>query len=240
MSVVNLAHFHLALILTAGAACAQGTVATWFPVHIADSWTYEYTTRDQHGAGPANLELHTWKTEETIVGSWAIPEGTLVAKQVRVMEGSPRGRVNPNPVYLIRGDCFYSDYGEPSSVPQTHQLTPEYRQALEAGQVSPDFCFPFAVHKTWGAPHGLPDWSVTRPEDAKDWEVAGVKPRYPSAPAGQRSFHLTSISGYPGAGITVDTWFTQGVGVTREDAIHHGTIGDQRIRLLHFEPAPPR
>ena len=81
---------------------------------------------------------------------------------------------------------------------------------------------------------------MTRPEDAKDWEVAGVKAHTPSAPDGQKTFHVTSISGYPGAGITVDIWFAKGVGVIREDAIHHGTLGEERIRLLRFEPAVPR
>jgi hypothetical protein len=240
MAVMRFARLYLTLILTSGEVCAQDTVANWFPVHVGDRWTYEYTTRDEHGEGRAHLEIHTWKTEETIVGSWVVPEGTLVARQVRVIEGSPRGRVDPNPAYLIRGDCLYAEYGETGWDPQTHQLTADFRKALDVGYVSPDFCFPLAVRKKWGAPHGLPDWGVTRPEEAKDWEVAGVKARDPSAPGGQKTFHVTSISGYPGAGITVDIRFTKGVGVIREEAIHHGTIGEERFRLLRFEPAAQR
>jgi hypothetical protein len=56
-------------------------------------------------------------------------------------------------------------------------------------------------------------------------------------PDQQKTFHITSISAYPGAGVTVDIWFEAGVGVVREDEIHHGTIGERRIRLLRFESA---
>jgi hypothetical protein len=97
--------------------------------------------------------------------------------------------------------------------------------------LSPDFCFPLAAHKMWGAPHGLPDWGVTRPEESKDWKVVGVR---------QRTFHVTSISSYPGAGVTRDVWFEKGVGVVRVQEVHHGTIGERRLRLLRFEPAARR
>jgi hypothetical protein len=87
------------------------------------------------------------------------------------------------------------------------------------------------VHKTWGAPHGLPDLGVTRPQQAKDWQVADKK---------QETYHITSISAYPGAGVTEEIWFEKGVGVVRKDSIHHGTIGERRVRLLRFEAAAQR
>jgi len=96
------------------------------------------------------------------------------------------------------------------------------------------------VHKKWGAPHGLPGWGVIRPEQAKDWEVAGISARDSSAPSGQKTFHVTAISGYPGSGMTVDNWFAKGVGIVREEEIHHGTIGEYRRHLLRFEPGVPR
>jgi hypothetical protein len=61
-----------------------------------------------------------------------------------------------------------------------------------------------------------------------------------SAPDVQETFHVANISSYPGAGFTVDIWFAKGVGIVREDDIHHGTIGDVRTRLLRFEPARQR
>jgi hypothetical protein len=81
---------------------------------------------------------------------------------------------------------------------------------------------------------------VTRPEEAKDWEVAEIKDHDPSAPGGQNTYHVRSISAYPGAGITVDIWFAKGIGVLRKEAVHHGTLGEERIGLLRFESATGR
>ena len=238
MAFVRLARPYLALILISGGqACAQNAAASWFPVHLGDKWIYEYETRDENGEGRAHLVIHRWKTEETTIGSWTIPEGTVVGRQVRVTEGSPPtgSSVNPNPAYLIRGDCLYADV---NWNPSAHQLTADFLKELDAS-LSPDFCFPLVVHKTWGAPHGLPDWDVTRPEKARDWQVARIRVRDPSAPDKQKTFQITSISSYPGAGVTVDIWFEKSVGVVREEEIHHGTI-ERRARLLRFEPATER
>jgi hypothetical protein len=138
------------------------------------------------------------------------------------------------------GDCLYSEYGEMGWDPSAHQLTPAFLKGLSVGYLAPDFCFPFIVHKKWGAPHGLPNWGVVRPEDAKDWEVVGINAVDPSAPDRQRTFHIAAISSYPGAGMTVDVWFEKGVGVVREEEIHHGTIDEVRTRLLRFEPVAQR
>ena len=227
----------LCLALAYGPAFPQDAVENWFPTHAGDKWIYEHETRDDAGEGRGHLETHRWKTEETIVGSWIISEGALVGSQVRVTDGSPPTgwRVNASPAYLIRGDCLYSD--GVGWEPLNHKLTAAYREDLLAGHISPDFCFPFVVHRTWGAPHGLPDWGVNRPEEAKDWEVAAIKARDPSSPDKKKTFHITNISSYPGAGMTVDIWFEKGAGIVREEEIHHGTIGEVRTRLLHFEPA---
>ncbi len=212
----------LLLLISTAPACAQ----TWFPTHIGDKWLYQYDTRDDNGNGRAHLSRHTWKTEETTVAVWTIPEGTLIAIKVRLTEGeSPAWPVNPDRAYLLHGDCLYQDVSWDSA---THQLTADFRQGLGT-YLSPDYCFPLALRKTWGAPHGLPDWAVARPQDAKDWKVAGVQ---------QNTFHITSISAYPGAGITSDRWYEKGVGIVRQVEIHHGTIGERRVRLLHFEPRP--
>jgi hypothetical protein len=220
----------LALVfISSGPAFAQNAVADWFPLQIGARWIYQHETRDENGRGRAHLEIHLWTTEETVVGLWPVPEGTVIERRVRVLDGSPRSdyRVAPNPAYLIRADCLYSD--EVSWDPLTHQLTPGFLKGLRDGYVSPDFCFPFVIHKTWGAPHGLPDWGVNRPEEAKDWQVAGMR---------QKAFHITSASSYLGSGMTADIWFKKSVGIIREEDIHHGTIGEERTRLLRFDPAP--
>jgi len=251
MSVVRLALRLAAVFISAGSIVAQSTASNWFPIHAGDKWVYEHTSRDDTGEGRAHLDIHRWTTEETTVGSWAVGEGTVVGRHVRVIDGSPPPNAAlspsptltaaPNPAYLIRGDCLYGpEYGEDGWNPSDHQLTPDFRKGLSIGWLAPDFCFPLLPHKRWGAPHGLPDWSVSLPEQAKDWEVVGIGPHNPSAPGAQETFHVSNISSYPGSGFTVDIWFEKGVGVVQEDDIHHGTIGEVRTRLLRFEPASQR
>jgi hypothetical protein len=233
MAWVRLARHYLALVLLASQAGGQNAATDWFPVHVGDKWIYKYDTRDEHGEGRAHLDIHSWKTEEITIGVWTVPEGTLVGRQVRVAEGSPQigWHVNTNPAALIHGGCLYA---EVNWDPLAHQLAPDFLKGLGA-YLSPDFCFPLVIHKTWGAPHGLPDWGVIQPEDAKDWRVAEIK-----VLDNNKTFHITSISSYPGGGVTEDIWFQRGVGPVREDDIHHGTIGERRTRLLRFEPAAPR
>jgi hypothetical protein len=234
--------FGLVFILS-GQVYPQNAVTEWFPVHIGSKWSYEHETREDNGNGIAHLETHRWKTEETIDGLRTVPQGTIVEIQVRVTDGSPPADwpAHPDKAYLIRGDCLYRpEDGETVWDRSRHQLASDFVKGLTAGWVSPDFCFPFVMHKTWGAPHGLPDWGVTRPQDAKDWEVAGMTSSDPSARDGQKTFHVTAISSYPGSGMTVDIWFEKGIGIVREEEIHHGTIGEERSRLVHFDPAPER
>jgi hypothetical protein len=237
MAVMGHAPLYLALaFISSGQAFAQNAVEDWFPVRAGDKWIYEHETRDDTGEGPTHLEIHRWKTEETIAGSWTIPEGTLVERRVRVVESSPRAgyRVDQDPAYLIRGDCLYLSYVDWE--PPHHQLTPEFREHLFAGHIAADLCFPLVVGKMWGAPN----WAEWRaPADAKDWRVAGIDAPDPSAPGKQNTFHITSVSSYLGSGVTADIWFEKGVGIVREEEIHHGTIGKERTRLLRFEPLVP-
>jgi hypothetical protein len=211
-------------------ARAQEAVTEWFPLHPGDQWFYAHESRDNTGAGQAHPEIHQWRTKETVTGIWTIPEGTLVGKQVRVIEGSPRPgyRVDASPADLIRGNCAYTTYLDWD--PIAHQLTAYYRQSLLAGEVAADFCFPLVVGKSWGAPHWA-DWRP--PADAQDWRIVAFD-------ASQNAFHIASISSYLGSGMTADIWFEKAVGIIREDEIHHGTVGEERTRLLHFVPASPR
>ncbi|MGD0962670.1 MAG: hypothetical protein ABSA57_02070 [Candidatus Acidiferrales bacterium] len=226
--------------LLSSQAYSQDSVANWFPVHLGDKWIYEHETRDAgvNGNLPP-LEIHRWQTEETVTGSSKIPQGTLVEIQVRIIQGSlPTGwRSYPHRAYLIRDNCLYlPEYGEIALDSSGHQLSADFIEGLNHW-ASPDFCFSFVLHKKWGAPDGLPDWNVTRPGDAKDWEVVGLRPHDPLSPDKKQTFHISSISAYPGSGMTVDIWFEKGIGVIREDEIHHGTIGEEKTRLVRFQPA---
>jgi hypothetical protein len=230
MTVRRAAPYLALALISIRPAFAQQVVANWFPVHIGDRWIYQHETRDDTGRGQADLEIHHWKTEQTIVGSRAVPEGTLLELNVQVMDGSPnRGRrVDPSPAFLIRDNCLYLTYVEWD--PASHVLKPEYRAGLSAARYAADFCFPLAVGKTWGAPHWA-DWRP--PADAKDWQVQ-------SASAEPNTFHIKSISSYPGSGETGDIWFKKGIGIVREQDVHHGTIGVIGAQLLRFQPASSR
>ncbi len=221
----------MAFVLVVGIqALAQSPVAGWFPLHPGDRWIYEHVTRDENGGGRAHLEIYRWKTEETIVGSWATPQGTLIGKQVRVIEGAlpPSYIAYPDEVaYLIRGNCIHTR--EVDWDPQRHQLTADYIKLLEYGAYSAGFCFPLVIGDTWGAPHWAPWRSAA---EAKDWQVVNTDKR--------ETFHITSLSSYLGSGMSADVWFEKGTGVVREDEIHHGTIGELHTRLLRFEPASNR
>src|ERR1017187_2755212 len=92
MSVVRFAVWLAAVFISGGKMSAQNTVSNWFPVHLGDKWIYEYTTRMNNGGGQAHPEVHTWKTEETTTGSWSVPEGTVVGRRVRVIEGDRKSK----------------------------------------------------------------------------------------------------------------------------------------------------
>jgi hypothetical protein len=67
----------------------SNAVSNWFPIHVGDKWVYEHLSRIDNGGGQAHPDVHTWKTEEITIGSWTVPEGTVVGRQVRVIEGAP-------------------------------------------------------------------------------------------------------------------------------------------------------
>jgi hypothetical protein len=224
-------------LIGTGQAFPQSVVSDWLPSYAGDKRIYEHETRDDN-SGIAHLEVHRWKTEETAVGSWPVPEGILVGRRVRIIEGSPPPdwvHSERERAYLIRGDCVY--LSELDGDPHDHQLARAFRQDLLAGHLSADFCFPLVVGKAWGAPH----WTEWRaPSDAKDWRVAAKEARDSPNPQKDDTFHITSASSYRGSGMTADIWFEKGVGIVREEEIHHGTIGEERTRLLRFKSASQR
>ena len=192
-----------------------GIFANWFPIHPGDKWIYDHDDRNENGNGRAHPVIERWRTEQTITGSWTIPEGTLIETRVEPLGTVPSTiHVQPNPAYLIRGNCLYES--EVDWTPATHQLTDSFRQGLLAGEYSPDFCFPLMTGKTWGH-EGTRDWKATEIR-------AGV-------------FRIRSISYYPGSGQTEDIVFEKGVGILSQHGLHHGTYGEQRVQLVKFEPA---
>ncbi len=207
---------YLSLCLVSfGQTQAPGVVANWFPTHPGDRWIYDHDDRNENGSGRAHPVIERWRTEQTIIGSWSIPEGTLIETHVQPVGDLPAAiHVQPNPAYLIQNNCLYES--EVNWNPTTHQLTDAFRQGLLAGEYSPDFCFPLSAGKTWGH------------QGTKDWRATPIKPGV---------FLIKSISYYPGSGQTEDIVFEKGVGILSEHGVHHGTYGEQRTQLVKFQPA---
>jgi len=216
------------LLIPSHPSFAQSIVDGWIPLHTGNTWTYEHESRDDTGRGIANLEVRRWTTEETIIGSWIVPEGTLIGLRVhkRLSPPGPITIVEPDKAFLVQNDCLYT--ANVHWDPHQHQLTPSYRENLLAGRISPDFCFPLTAGKTWGAPHWT-DWRP--PSDANDWRVRQTS---------YDTFQVRSVSSYLGSGESAEIWFTKGEGIIMGEHIHHGTISEYRTHLRDFRAISQR
>jgi len=137
-------------------AFAQSAVTDWIPIHAGDKWTYQHQTLDDTGRGRRHSEVHRWQTEEIITGLWTVPEGMLVGRRVRVVAGSPQmgRRVDPDPAFLIRGNCLYR-LSTRDWEPSAHQLTSDFLKWLTAGEISADFLFSSSARQTEHSSHRL-------------------------------------------------------------------------------------
>jgi hypothetical protein len=219
------------LVVTLRAVEAQDVVSSWYPIHVGDHWTYEHETRDgSQGGGIINPEITRWRTEETIVSSVATPDGVLLVKHVQAL--NPNSGVEERH-YLVHQDCVYAlderlllaseQAGRPlQALDQNGQLTQAFRSELTSGDFPADFCFPLETGKRWGKLSEEMRSVVGIDNDAP----------IPSDARGQ-TFHL---SAHPGSGETDDIWFAKGVGVIREQWVHHGTYEETRLDLIRFDP----
>ena len=211
-------------------ALAQGMASAWFPMEVGNQWLYEHESRDTPANNP---HVTTWQTVETVTGTLAIPEGTVVLRRVEV-KGNPPGGWLPTVYgesnYLVRNDCLYFLTPHDSWNEQEQSLRPEYRTELLAGDVEPEFCFPLAVGKAFGK-NDSPGWIPSR--------VVGMGRGHRLAPdsVSEKAFdvvvHLASAD-------ETHLWFEKGVGITGEWDWHNGTYEEYRVRLLRFQPASPR
>jgi hypothetical protein len=225
---------------------AQDAMMSWYPLQAGDTWVYQKESRDGDMAHP---KVELWTTEETIVGSVAVPEvgGSLITKRTRVLDHSvPPDFIPQNDStrhelaeshLLVRGNCVYLLDGidaqgsacDPNVVngpclrplDEQGRIRPQYRDDLLRGKIPADFCFPMAVGSTWGR------IAVTSPANEWVWRVEGLNGD-PFGPAGQRTFHLWT---HLASGTKMDRWFEEGAGVVQEVTEHHGTYGEQRRTL---------
>jgi hypothetical protein len=123
--------------------------------------------------------------------------------------------------YLVHDNCVYVINSGWDS--QRQQLSPEYRKYLNAGAMSPDFCFPLLMGREWGN-NDIP-WRV---EAAREGVGLFLSAEYVGA------IHI--FSSHFGSGGWQDVWFQKGVGVVGEHYIHNGTYDEYTNKLLSFLP----
>jgi len=202
----------------AGLAFAQDELRFWAPTHPGDTWIYQ-----RESGGGSNPTIERWRTEETVVRSAVVAEGTIVVRRIRILSGKPPVAQAKEQAWLIHGDCLYDL--DPGDWDPRHpnQLSPAFSAMppWNGGEHVRVFCFPLGDGKTWGK------------ESGHEWRVADVNNQDPSSPDKGKTFHVSS---YIGSGLTEDVWFERGVGIVRETDVHAGS--QEETRLMLFEPGP--
>jgi hypothetical protein len=204
---------------------AQSEVLSWIPTHPGDAWIYESELRDGTTGGIAHPKITRARVEETVVRSTTVPEGKIVVRRLRTLNGKPSAAQERERAWLIHGDCLYDLERGDWNAGHPDQLSAEFSKALpwEGGEHVRVFCFPLSDGKTWNK------------ESGHEWRVADVNDHDPSSPDKGKTFHVSS---YIGSGLTEDVWFEKGVGIVKENDVHAGTYEETRDQLLLFEPAP--
>jgi hypothetical protein len=239
--------FLLAGLIIPMAGLAQDLARSWYPIQPGDTWVYQKESLDGYMAHPS---IESWTTEESIVGTIALPDlpGTLVTRRTKVLAHTVPPDFIPqndstrrelaeshiliyrNAVYVLDGAdaegsaCDPNIFVSPCLRPldPANHLRREYVNDLHDGKIPPDFRFPMRVGEKWGK---VP---ITSPAGEWVWYVAGLSAD-PFGPPRTRTYHLTS---HLGSGTMVDLWFTEGVGVVQEVMEHHGTYDERRRKLL--------
>lgn len=166
-------------------------VLAWFPLQPGAAWIYEH---------------------ETVTALVPRPEGTVIQRAAKVVEGRPGGGwpgTGRSPDYLLSEDCLYPLYGG----------------LANRREVSPDFCFPLAIGKHWQAPAS----------NEYAWTVVGVgcgDAGFCPDSVWASDYHLVATQASSGG--TDHVWFREGVGITGERWWHNGTYTEIRVRLVKF------
>jgi hypothetical protein len=201
-------------------ACAEDVFA-WFPLQVGNRWIYEHSSKT---GDPKNPRFANWTTIETVIEHRKLAEGLVAVIAVEQRGSSDGGWIaeRDRTNYLIREDCVYA-LQEGWDIAKL-DLTDEYRRQLQAGDASPDFCFPLEAGRQWGNMHDY------------GWRVEGIVP-----------------ADRPGANVLAGTyglkcawtqgpfyiWFKRGTGIAAEAFSHSGTYGEYHRVLKQFTPAVP-
>jgi hypothetical protein len=186
-------------------------VSSWLPLSIKSRWVYDHEVK----TGPAGDHVIRWRTVESIVDVARTPSGTLIRRSVKVegmRDSSWLARYGEGS-YLIRGTCLYFvDVGS--------TIDGKLATELVRGEVSPAFCFPLEVGRSWGSR-----------ERAMEWKVAAVNDTHAARSGVVFEIMSTAFT----SGDSARIWFEKGMGVTRMIIRHEGSHFELRKELVRLE-----
>ena len=198
-----------------------------FPLQAGNQWTYEHENR---GGDRAHPQISRWITVTTVRGHATVPEGTVILRDTKLVQGQPNGGwigTHGSFHYLLRQNCIYfldrQEWDESAK-----RLRDDFRDILLRGQIAPDLCFPLEAGMHWrGNADHCSEWFMQGV--VREGTAAAFVPDSVEAP----DFHLFSPQACGGE--TGHRWFRSGTGITGEWFWHNGTYGELRVRLVKFQ-----
>lgn len=213
------------VLVTCASVLPAADVFSDFPLQVGNTWTYEHEDLSGDRVHP---DVSSWTTVTTVRGSLAIPEGTIILRDTRLVEGRPNGgwiAGHGSFHYLLRQNCLYfldqSEWDEASQA-----LREDFRAELLSRGIAPDICFPLEAGKQWRG----------NADECRHWSVQGLgggQLRFIPGSIEARDFHMV----FPPmcSGDTGHMWFRNGTGITGEWYWHNGTYSELRVRLIKFQ-----
>ena len=215
----------LALVVCCFPLTAADVIAV-FPLQIGNRWTYEHEDWSGDRLHPT---ISRWTTVTTVRGLVAVPDGSIILRDTKVVNGQPNGGwigEHGSFHYLLRGECLYF-LNRPDWNEAAQKLTEPFRDLLVRGAVAPDLCFPLATGKHWSG----------NADHCAEWFVEG-RGQGPAAfiPGSVEARDVHLFSPQMCGGEIGHRWFRTGEGITGEWTWHNGTFGELHVRLVKFEP----
>jgi len=216
-------------------------VLAHFPLQVGSRWTYETT---YYTGDPDKPHADRWSWEVRVTRHAKVTEGLVVAREARVLEGTPRIRGEAAaPWYLVTNGYVY-ELDATAWDEEAQLVHPDFTRRMRAGELTPAFFFPMRVGLWWAekereqadlrdlkerkeAPNGFYHWQVTAQGGAGHCGCMKV-------PA--NAFDLLYFT----AGGPSEVFFQDGVGVVGMWNRHSGTYWEERTVLKRFIPAAAR
>jgi hypothetical protein len=131
-----------------------------FPLRVRNQWTYEHEDRS---GDPRHPDISRWTTVTTVRGYATIPEGTVILRDTKLVEGRPNGGwigEHGSFHYLLRQDCIY--FLDPQEWDESAQrLRDDFHGMLLRSEIAPDLCFSLQVGRHWrGKADHCSEWFV--------------------------------------------------------------------------------